>query len=59
MVRIIVRTSNYAEGDKHLVTYKTIDIDAPELEAVLRLSGYGRRQHVEVFGAELLEPKKD
>jgi hypothetical protein len=57
-VRIIVRVANYAEmsahGGEHLHSFRTIDVESPELESLLRLD-YGNRAHAEVIGAELLK----
>lgn len=52
-VRILVRVANYAEGDAHLHSFRTVDVESPELEALLSL-GYGNRAHAEVIGAERL-----
>lgn len=57
MIRLIVRVANYAEmsgyGGGHLLSFRTVEIESPELEALLRLD-YGNRAHDEVIGAELL-----
>ena len=55
-VRIVVRVTNYAETSQssdHLYSFRTVDVEAPELEKLLRLD-YGNRAHAEVIGAELL-----
>jgi hypothetical protein len=60
MIRIIVRVANYAEGgDRHLYSFRTVEVDSPKLEQLLA-TDYGNRAHAEVIGAELLpEPPKE
>lgn len=60
-VRLIVRVANYAEmspqGGGHLHTFRTVDVESPELETLLGLD-HGNRAHAEVVGAELLKEQK-
>jgi hypothetical protein len=60
MIRIIVRKDNAAmaanAGGAVLSTFKTIDVDIPELEALLR-SGAKREtafEHTQVVGVEVI-----
>lgn len=60
-VRIIVRVASYAEmterGGDHLIDFRTVDVESPELEKLLKLD-YGNRAHATVIGAELLKPAR-
>jgi hypothetical protein len=59
-VRIIVRVADYAETSResdHRHLFKTVDIESPDLEKLLRLD-YSRRMYAEVIGAELLEKEQ-
>lgn len=57
-VRIIVSVASYAEmnerGGDHLIDFRTVDVESPELEKLLKL-GYHNRAHATVIGAELLK----
>jgi hypothetical protein len=54
-VRILVRVVSYAEDISNVLkSFRTIDVESPELEALLKLD-YANRAHAEVIGAELLK----
>jgi hypothetical protein len=58
MIRIITRVANSAEGD-HLHSFRSFDVEAPELEAAMKRATYGTRSHIEVIGAEVLATQAD
>jgi hypothetical protein len=62
MIRLIVRRDdgNMAAhaGGAVLTTFTTLDVDLPELEAILQGGGYGDYgfSHVQLIGCEVLTP---
>lgn len=63
MIRVIIRTDDASMpahvGGSVVTTYRTIDIEAPEVEAALRSGGRnggGSFSHTQVVGVELLIP---
>ncbi len=58
-LRIIIRSNLKLEGSNHLdVTYKTFDIESPEVEAFMRAGGMSEDSFLlrEVVGVEALSP---
>jgi hypothetical protein len=57
MLRIIIRSNLKLESSNHVdITYRTIDIDAPEIEAFLSEGGMNENSFLlrEVVGVETL-----
>ncbi len=62
MLRIIIKTDNAGMacnvGGSVLTSYRTIDVDLPEVEAALRSGGFNEDSysHTQVVGVEILAP---
>lgn len=56
MVRLIIRNRYKESGCQEYITHGTLDIDAPELEALLNRGGYGedRFETHDVIDAQVL-----
>ena len=63
MLRLIVRIDDAAMaahvGGSPQTTYRTFDIDHPEIEALLRGSGTNEFSYRTLVGAELIEARHD